>query len=259
VIENKGGANGIVAAEQMSKQPPDGYTFMQVAAGMLTINQSIYKSLPYDPIDGFTPLTIAVSMPLILVVNNAQPIKSVADLIALARAKPGTLTYGSSGVGTSMHLGGAMFEVMAKVSMVHVPYRGGAPAMNDLLGNQVTALFDNAPTALAQIRAGTVRAVAVGGNARLAELPNVPTIAESGLPGYNSDTWYGFVMPPKASPQVANGLHASVVAALADSKQKLEGLGFTLVASSASTMHDTIRSESAKWADVIRRSGIERQ
>lgn len=257
VVENKPGAGGMLAGDMTAKAPADGYTFMLTSAGIMTINQSIYKKMPFDPLKDLAPLTIAVRLPLVIAVHPSQPIKNVKDLLTLAAAQPGKLSYGSAGTGTSQHLAGEMFKVMGKVDILHVPYKGGAPAMNDLLGNQISMMFVQTPSALPQVKAGKIRIVAIGSPKRSPQFPDVPTIAESGLPGYNSDTWYGFAMPAGVPPAIGSKLHAAIVAALKENTARLEDEGFVIDAGSQKAMGDTIKSESVKWAEVIRAAKIE--
>lgn len=257
VVENKPGAGGMLAGDMTAKAAADGYTFMLTSAGIMTINQSIYKKMPFDPLKDLAPLTIAVRLPLVIAVHPSQPIKNVNDLLTLAAASPGKLSYGSAGTGTSQHLAGEMFKVMGKVDILHVPYKGGAPAMNDLLGNQISMMFVQTPSALAQFKAGKIRLVAIGSPKRSPQFPGVPTIAESGLPGYNSDTWYGFAMPAGVPPAIGSKLHAAIVAALKENTARLEDEGFVIDAGSQKAMGDTIKSESVKWAEVIRAAKIE--
>ena len=256
VVENKPGAGGALAAETVAKAPADGYTFLLTSAGIVTMNQHIYARLPYDPIKDFAPLTIAVRMPIVTVVHPSLPIRNVQELLAYARANPGKLTYGSAGSGTSQHLAGELFKSMAKVSLLHIPYRGGGPAMNDLLGGQINMMFVQVPSGLPQVKAGKVRAIAVGGDKRDPALPDVPTVAESGVKGYNSDTWYGFVLPAGVPAPIAQKLHASIVKALKENDPKLTAQGFNIDGGSPKEMADTITAESKKWASVIKTAGI---
>jgi tripartite-type tricarboxylate transporter receptor subunit TctC len=256
VVENKPGAGGALAADTVAKAPADGYTFLLTSAGIVTMNQHIYAKLPYDPIKDFAPLTIAVRMPIVTVVHPSLPIKNVAELLAYARANPGKLSYGSAGTGTSQHLAGELFQSMAKVSLLHVPYRGGGPAMNDLLGGQINMMFVQVPSGLPQVKAGKVRALAVGSDKRDPSMPEVPTLDESGIKGYNSDTWYGFVMPAGVPAPIAQKLHASIVKALKENEQKLTAQGFNVDGGSQKEMADTITAESKKWGEVIKAAGI---
>ena len=259
VVENKPGAGGIVAADLLAKSAADGYTIMLTSEGILAINPALYQKIPYDPISDFDPLTVAVRMPLLLVTNPAQPFKNIKELLALAKAEPGKLSYGSTGVGTSQHMAGELFKSMSGADILHVPYKGGAPAMNDLLGNQISMMFVQLPSALIQIKANRVRVLAVGSAKRIALLPEVPTVAESGVAGYNSDTWYGFAMPRGVPEPIAEILHRAIIHALESNRNRLAQDGFFIDGGSRQEMALTIRADLAKWTQVVKQAGISMQ
>jgi tripartite-type tricarboxylate transporter receptor subunit TctC len=256
LVENRAGAGGIIAADATAKAAPDGYTFLLASAAIVTMNPIIYKKLPYDPVKDLAPLTVAAQLPLVVVVNSAVPIRTTQQLRDMATAAPGKLTYGSAGSGTSQHLAGELFKSMAKVDLLHVAYKGGGPAMTDLLGGQIDMMFVQTPSALHQSRSGKIRIVAIGSAKRSPMLPDVPTIAESGLPGYDSDTWYGFMAPAGVPPAIMAKLHAAIIEALKENKEKLTNEGFIVTGSTPQEMAAVIKSDTAKWGAIIRAAGI---
>ncbi|MBU3623110.1 tripartite tricarboxylate transporter substrate binding protein [Polynucleobacter sp. AP-Latsch-80-C2] len=257
VVENKAGANGNIAAEYVARSPADGYVLYFPSIGQ-AVNVSLYKNLSYDPIKDFTAIGGVFSAPNMLVVPMNSPYKTVAELIAAGKANPGKLTYASSGSGTSVHLSAALFEKMAKIDMVHIPYKGTGSAMPDVISGQVDMSFPNLPSAWPQVKAGNLRALGVTTAKRSAAAPNVPTIAEGGLPGYDMATWYGLVAPANLPPNIRTRLNKELQVILADPKFKDK-----LIAQGADPMPGTpeqfaqfIKSEIEKWRKLIAQSNI---
>ncbi|MDD2728124.1 tripartite tricarboxylate transporter substrate binding protein [Malikia sp.] len=257
IIENRPGAGGNIGGQLAAKAAPDGHTLFMGAVGTHAINPSLYKKMPYDPIKDLAPLTRVANVPNLLVANPQQPFKTVPELIAYAKANPGKVNFGSSGNGTSIHLSGEMFSHMAKVDIVHVPYKGSAPAMNDLLGNQIAIMFDNMPSALQYVRAGKLNALGVTSAKRSPELPNVPTIAEAGVPGYEASSWFGLFVPAATPAPVQTRLHAALVKVLArpDVKKRMAEQGAEVVSEKPEQFAAFIQAESLKWGKVVRASG----
>lgn len=257
IIENRPGAGGNIGGQLAAKANPDGHTLFMGAVGTHAINPSLYKKMPYDPIKDLAPLTRVANVPNLLVANPQQPFKTVQELIAYAKAHPGKVNFGSSGNGTSIHLSGEMFSHMAKVDIVHVPYKGSAPAMNDLLGNQIAIMFDNMPSALQYVRAGKLNALGVTSAKRSPELPNVPTIAEAGVPGYEASSWFGLFVPAATPAPVQAKLHAALVKVLAqpDVKKRMADQGAEVVSEKPEQFAAFIQAESRKWGQVVRASG----
>jgi tripartite-type tricarboxylate transporter receptor subunit TctC len=256
VLDNKPGASGMIGAEQVAKSAPDGYTLLSNAS-IHVINPSLYPKANFDAINDFVPVTQLASVPLILVVNNDLPIRSVKDLIAYAKANPGKLNFGSSGNAAAPHLAGESFKIMAGAPMQHVPYKGSAPALTDLIGGQVQLMFDSMPSAMPHVKAGKIRPLAVTTAQRVAAVPDLPTIAEAGVPGYDISTWYG-VWAPKGTPrEIVERLHAEIVKVLKlpDTRERYAGLGAEPVGSTPEEFAAYCRSELAKWAKVVKESG----
>ena len=261
VVDNRPGAAGSIASEITAHSAPDGYTIMIASLGGLAVNTNLYKGLNYHPLRDFAPVTWATSQSNVLVVNPSVAAKSVQELIALAKAHPGNLSYGSSGAGNAGHLAGELFKSMAKVDMVHIPYKGGAPAMVDLIAGQVQLIFSSAPTAVPQIKAGKIKGVAVTTKKRSALMPELPTIAEAGLPGYEANNWYGLLVPAQTPRAIINRLNAETVKVLnlPDVKQFLFNQGLDAAPSTPEAFGAYIKSERAKWAKVVKAAGIEPQ
>jgi tripartite-type tricarboxylate transporter receptor subunit TctC len=257
IIENKPGAGGGVGAEFTAKAPADGYTIMGGTISTHAINASLYKSLPYDPIKDFAPITLIARVPNMLVVNPDVPAKNVAELIALMKANPAKYTFASSGNGTSQHLSGELFKAMAGVDMQHIPYKGSPPALQDVVAGQVTMTFDNITTAWPLAKAGKLRALAVTTAKRSSIAPDVPTLAESGLAGYEVGSWQGAFAPAGTPPEIVKRLNAEMVKIInsPDVREKLVGLGAEPVANTPEEFGALVKTEVVKWADVVKKSG----
>jgi tripartite-type tricarboxylate transporter receptor subunit TctC len=257
IIDNRAGAGGNIGGQAAAKSPADGYTLFMGTVGTHAINSTLYKKMPFDPIKDFVPLTRVANVPNLLVANPAQPFKTVKELIAYAKAHPGQLNFGSSGNGSSIHLSGELFKTMAKVDMQHVPYKGSAPAVTDLLGNQIALMFDNMPSAIQHVRSGKLRAIAVTTAKRSPELPDVPTIAEAGVPGYEATSWFGLFVPAGTPPAVISKLNTAIVKVLAkaDIKKKINEQGAEVYSETPEQFSAFIQKESVKWGKVVRESG----
>jgi len=256
VIDNRPGAGGNLATETVVRAPPDGSTFLMGTIGALAINPSLYASLPFDPQADLTPVAMAGNVLNVLVVPADRPWKSVAELIAAAKARPDTITYGSSGVGGAGHLAGALLDRMAGISTVHVPYRGGGPMMTDLIGGKVDYAFSTAPTALPQVQSGRLRLLAVPTAQRIRAQPEVPAVTET-LPGYEVQNWYALVGPKGLPPAIVARMNAAMREALADPavSASLEGQGVEPLPSSPEELARFIREETEKWAPIVRATG----
>jgi tripartite-type tricarboxylate transporter receptor subunit TctC len=257
IIENRTGAGGTIASQVVAKSEPDGYTLVIIATGH-AINPYLYTKLPYDTFKDFTPISLLGSSPNMLLVAANSPFKTLGDVLAAARAKPGSLSYGMSGIGTSTHLAGELLKYMAKVNITAVSYKGGAPQINDLLGGHIPLSFNNIPESIGQIRGGSLRVLGVTTAKRSAVLLDSPTIAEAGVPGYDTGVWWGMLGPggmpanlaAKISKDCAEALHAPAV------KQRLDNLGAAVVGTTVAEFDKFIRTEYQKWGPIIKAAGI---
>jgi tripartite-type tricarboxylate transporter receptor subunit TctC len=257
IVDNKPGAGGNIGADAVAKSPPDGYTLLMGAVATHAINPTLYASMPYDAVRDFTPVTQVASTPNVLVVNPSIPAGNVREFIAYAKANPGKLNFGSGSTGSAGHLAGELFKSMAGVDMTHVPYKGAGPAMQDLVGGQIQLMFDNLASSLGQIRAGRVKALAVTTAKRTTLAPELPTIAESGLPGFDISTWFGVFVPAHTPQPIVDRLHAELTRALAmpDVREKMVQLGAEPVGNRPEEFAAYIRSEADKYAQVVKASG----
>jgi tripartite-type tricarboxylate transporter receptor subunit TctC len=258
LIDNRGGQGGVLGTDAVAKAAPDGYTIAISSAGALAISPSMER-VAYDTLNDLTPVTLVATVPEMLVVATNLPAKDIGELIALAKAQPGKLNFASSGPGSLPHLAGELFKLTARIDIVHVPYRGAAPAVNDLLGQQVQMTFLDLPVLLPQVRAGALRPIAVGSAERAPTAPDVPTTAEAGFPDLRIENWYGMVAPKGTPKEIVTALHGLATKAMADPavKEKLAAQGATLVGDEPEHFRSFIADETKKWAKVIKDAGVE--
>lgn len=257
IIDNRPGAGGNIGVELTAKSTPDGYTLVMGHIGTFGVNPTLYAKLPYDPIRDFQPITLVAKVPNMLAVNLSVPAKSVKELVALAKAKPGTLNFGSGGNGSAAHLAGEYFKLLAKIDIVHIPYRGTAPAMTDLIAGQIGMMITGVPPLLQQVKAGKLRALAVATAQRLPLLPDLPTIAEAGVPGYEATQWYGILAPAGTPRAIVSKLHQGIAQALTrpEVKERLAADAAEPVGNTPEEFGAFIKAEIARWAPVIKASG----
>ncbi len=258
VVENRPGANGILALEAVAKAPADGYTLLMANLGPNAINAGVYQKLPYDSIKDFTPITLTSVVPLVVLVTPALPVKSMSELIAYAKANPGKLSYASAGNGASNHLAGEMIKGMTGIRMTHVPYKGDAPGMPDVIAGTVSMMFPTVVAGMPQVKSGAMRALAVTSARRIGSLPDLPTVSESGIPGFEAVSWGGVMGPAGLPADIVARLNADIVRILKlpDVAEKLSSLGAEIVGSTPDDFATYLRAEIAKWGKVARDNNI---
>ncbi|MCM2328363.1 MAG: tripartite tricarboxylate transporter substrate binding protein [Lysobacter sp.] len=257
VVENRPGGNTLIGTEAAARSPADGYTIF-VTPFAFAVNQSIFKKLPYDPVKDFAPITLAATTPNILVVNPSLGVNSVKELIARAKEKPGALNYASTGTGSSNHLSMELFKQMAGVDITHVPYKGSAPAVTDLIGGQVGLMFDNVPNIINQVKAGRLKALAVTTKEKSPHVPDLPTVSEAGVPGYEVTVWFGFAAPAGTPRPILDKLNAEIVKSLRmpDVREKFSAQGVDVVGSSPEQFAAYLRQQMDLWAKVVKAAGV---
>jgi tripartite-type tricarboxylate transporter receptor subunit TctC len=258
IVDNRAGAGGNIGAEAVAKSPPDGYTLLLATTGVMSINHRLYRSLPYDALKDFAPVTQIGALPLILIVHPSLPVKQVRDLVAIARAQPGQLSYASSGIGSATHMTAELFRMMAGVDIVHVPYKGSGQAMTDLISGQVGVAFDQITSSLPHVQSGKLRALAVTSARRFPSVPDLPSIAEAGIKGYESVSWNGIAAPAATPREIVARIQQDIARALQlpDMKERFFKDGIEPVGSTPEQFAAHIRSERAKWEKVIERAAI---
>ena len=258
IVENRVGATGAIGAAHVAKSAPDGDTLLLGTSSIMAANPNLTANLPFDPVGDFTPISLVATVENILVVHPSVPVKSVKELVAYAKANPGKLSYASSGVGSTYHLGAEMFRSMTGIEWTHVPYKGAAPAIQDVLAGHVPVMFDNASSAIQNMKAGRVRALGVASLRRYPSLPDLPTIAEEGLSGYETTIWIALFVPARTPAAQVQQLNREVQAAVnsAEYKERLQGLDMQPRVSSPQELADYLKSDLAKWARVVKDAGI---
>jgi tripartite-type tricarboxylate transporter receptor subunit TctC len=254
IVENRAGAGGNTGADAVAKADPDGYTLLMSSAGILTANQFLYARMPFDPETSFAPISVVAAMSMLVVVHPKVEAATLQEFVALARSQPGKLNFGSPGVGTTGHLGLALFMRAAGIKLTHVPYRGAAPAVNDLIAGQIDGVVDNPPTVLPHINAGRLRPLAVAAAQRLPLLPDLPTAAQAGVGGFEASSWFGIMAPAGTAPEVVARLHGAIVAALRQPvvADRIASSGARAIGNSPDEFASQIRAERAMWQEVIK-------
>src|SRR3954467_3446447 len=259
IVENKAGAQGAIGAEAVARSEPDGYTLFVTAASIIVLNPMLYRKLAYDPVRDFRMLALVTDLPVVMEVHPSVPAKTVAEFVAFAKQNPGKLNFGSAGTGGTIHLAGEMFKQVAGVDMIHVPYKGASPALTDLLAGNIQVMFDTLSTALPPVKSGLLRPLGVSSSERSPDLPDVPTIAESGYPDYRVSVWYGIAVPARVPDEISRKISASLDRALNDDafRASLEKIGFPVFRPrSAAAIAEFIEADRARWSKVIKAQNI---
>jgi tripartite-type tricarboxylate transporter receptor subunit TctC len=259
IIDNRPGANSIVGSDIVARSTPDGYTFLVDNVSGHAANATLYKKLPFDSLNDFSPIILMGATPNVIVVHPSAPAQSLKDVISAAKAQPGKLAYASFGTGSAAHLAGELLKIVGNLDLVHVPYKGGAPALADVMGGRVYMMFASLPSALGHIQGNRLRAVAVAGRQRARTLPNVPTTAEGGLPGLDATTWYGALFPAKTPPGIVARMNQEINKAIKDPEmaQRFQSLGYELTGSTPQELGTHLKEETVKWAKVVKQSGAQ--
>jgi tripartite-type tricarboxylate transporter receptor subunit TctC len=259
IVENKAGAGGTVATHHVARSAPDGYTLLLGNVGALAVAPHIIAKLPYDPLRDLAPITMAVEFPNVIVVQPTLPAATLAEFVQLAKAKPGTIVYGSSGIGGAGHLAGELLKIVADIDIVHVPYKGGGPAMQDMLGGQIPSMIATPVTALPHVKAGKIRALATTGAARAALMPDIPTVAESGYPGYEATNWYAYLAPARTPKEIVARLNRELVQVLAapDVREQLDKQGVEAKSGTPEALATYMERELATWGRVVKTANIQ--
>lgn len=259
VVDNRPGANSILGSDIVAKSSPDGYTFLMDNVTGHSANISLYKKLPFNSLKDYAPITLIASTPNLLVVHPSTPVKTVKDVVGVAKSRPGKLAYASFGTGSAAHLAGELFKGIAGIDLVHVPYKGGAPALADVIGGRVYMMFASLPSVIAHVEAGRVRGVAIAGAKRSSVLPNVPTTIESGFAGLDATTWYGAMFPAKTPKEAVTRMNVEINKVIRESEmaQRLTSLGYELVGSTPVELARHLEVETVKWRKVVKQSGAQ--